>query len=65
MLGSDSFTYLVPVVYDLHSPEKPFCYDTACGCHEDDVLIFQVSLYVEEGLMTPDEATDFVKGKGI
>lgn len=65
MLDPDDFTYLVPVVYDLHSPEKPFCYDAACACHEDDVLIFQVWLYVQNGLMTPDEATVFVEGKGI
>ncbi len=32
---------------------------------EDDVAIFQVSLFVQDGLLTPDEATDFVRGKGI
>ena len=48
-----------------HSAEKPFCWDQTCSCHEDDVLIFEVSLHVQDGLMTPDEATDFVKGKGI
>jgi hypothetical protein len=60
----EDFEYLDPVA-DLHTPEKPFCWNPACPCHEDDVLIFQVSLYVQDGLMTPDEATDFVKGKGI
>jgi hypothetical protein len=62
--SDDYFVELVS--YDeLHTPEKPFCYSPRCSCHEDDVLIFQVSLYVRDGLMTPDEATDFVKGKGI
>ena len=65
MQPPDNFTYLIFVEYELHTPDKPFCYDAACNCHEDEVLIFQVSLHVQDGLMTPDEATDFVKGKGI
>ena len=65
MFGSDASVYVVPVAYDLHTPEKPFCYDAACSCHEDGVLIFQVWLHVQNGLMTPDEATEFVKGSGI
>ena len=65
MFGPDGSPYFVPVVFDLHTPEKPFCYDAACACHEDDVLIFQVWLFVQNGLMTPEEATDFVKGSGI
>jgi hypothetical protein len=63
MQPPDNFTYLIFVDHILHTPDKPFCYDAACECHEDDVLIFQVSLHVQDGLMTPDEATDFVKGK--
>ncbi len=65
MQPPDNFTYLILVDHVLHTPDKPFCYDAACDCHEDEVLIFQVSLQVQDGLMTPDEATDFVKGKGI
>ncbi len=44
---------------------QPFCWDPTCTCHEDGLLIYQVLLYVQDGLMTPDEATDFVKGRGI
>ncbi len=65
MRPPDNFTYLIFIGYELHTFEKPFCYDASCECHENDVLIFQVSLHVLDGLMTPDEATDFVKGKGI
>jgi hypothetical protein len=46
MFGPDDSPYLVPVVFDLHTPEKPFCYDDGCACHEDYVLIFQVWLFV-------------------
>jgi hypothetical protein len=61
----DNFSYVIPVDYLFHTPEKPFCYDPECDCHEDEVANFQVSLHVAEGLMTPDEATDFVHGRGI
>ena len=65
MLNLDDYFVDLNPDDELHTPEKPFCWDETCPCHEDDVLIFQVSLYVQDGLMTPDEATDFVKGKGI
>lgn len=51
--------------YALHTPEKPFCSDPRCPCHEDELLIFEVSLHVQDGLMTPEEATDFVNGKTV
>ena len=62
---TDNFTYIVLVDYRLHTPEKPFCYDDACSCHEDELLITEVSFHVQDGLLTPLEATEFVKGKGI
>ncbi len=65
MRAPDNFAYLVPVDYELHTPEKPFCFDQSCDCHEDDLLIAEVSLHVQDGLLTPDEATDFVNGRGI
>ena len=61
----DNFSIVVPVDYLLHTPEKPFCYDAMCPCHEDDLLIEEVSLHVQDGLLTADEATDFVNGKGV
>ena len=61
----DDFAYDVPLDYELHTSEKPFCFDQNCPCHEDELLIAQVFLHVQDGLLTPDEATDFVKGKGI
>ncbi len=48
MQPPDNFTYLIFVDYELHTIEKPFCYDQDCECH-----------------VTPDEATNFVRGKGI
>ena len=61
----DDFEFPEPVDDPLHCPDKMFCFDPDCACHEDYLAIFQVSLYVLDGLMTPDEATEFVKGHGI
>lgn len=63
----DHFTIVIPVEDEiLHTPENPFCpIDPDCPCHEDPLLIEEVSIFVQEGLMTPQEATDFVNGKMI
>jgi len=55
---------VIPVDDDLlHTTDKPFCYDGTCGCHEDPLLISEVAHFVDDGLLTPDEATDFVAGR--
>lgn len=61
-----NFAYVVPVDYLLHTPGNPFCpVDPSCPCHEDSDNIAQVASFVQNGLMTPEEATDFVAGKMI
>ena len=66
MQAPDNFAFVIPVDGEPeHTPETPFCYDTACDCHEDKDAIGQVAQYVNRGLLTPDEATDFVAGKQV
>ncbi len=59
----DNFTYVVPVDYSEHTADNPFCYDISCTCHEDDEVIAAVNQAVQDGLITPEEATDLVLGK--
>ncbi len=47
----------------LHTPINPFCYDATCSCHENQERIDQAAQQVQNGLFTPQEATDFVAGK--
>ena len=63
MQAPDNFSYVVPVDYTLHTPDKPFCDDQTCACHGDNTAVSQVSQYVQDGLMTSDEATLFVSGR--
>lgn len=59
----DNFTYVVPVDYSEHTANSPFCFDSSCACHEDDEAIAAVNQAVQDGLITPEEATDLVLGK--
>jgi hypothetical protein len=58
----------IPVILEdesdmLHRPGNPFCFDESCPCHEDPDSIAKVAEYVARGELTPQEATDFVKGR--
>ncbi len=60
----DNFIPVVPVDYKEHTDERPFCWSSNCPCKEDQENIAQVSKWVRDGLITPDQATDFVNGRG-
>jgi len=62
---ADNFIPVIPIDYAEHTADHPFCYDPACDCHEDEAAIAQVADYVSEGLLTPQEAADFVGGHTI
>jgi hypothetical protein len=57
---------VIPVDYKLHTDEHPFCpTDPTCLCHEDPALIAPVAQAVMDGLMTSEEATDYVMGRTL
>ena len=60
---------LIPVILVedeiLHTLDKPFCWDSVCGCHLDETLLRQVQQIVLDGLMTPHEAMLFIAGKTV
>jgi hypothetical protein len=59
---ADNFAIVVPIEYAEHTDEKPFCSDLTCPCHEDQDDIALVAQYVEGGLLTPQEASDYTGG---
>ncbi len=64
--NGDNFIPVIPEEESnmLHRAGNPFCpIDPTCPCHEDQTLIHEVASYVEDGLLSPSEATDFVNGK--
>jgi hypothetical protein len=61
----DNFIPIIPTDYHEHTDENPFCWNETCPCHEDEDAIATINDAVQNGLMTPEEATDFVKGRGI
>ncbi len=64
---TDNFTIVISMEDNIvHTPENPFCpIDPSCPCHEDPELLQEVAGFVEQGLMTSQEATDFVNGRMI
>lgn len=57
---------IIEVDYVLHTDEHPFCpVDPSCGCHEDVNLIAPIAQAVQDGLCTPEEATNIVMGKTL
>ncbi len=49
----------------VHTDHYPFCSDPSCPCHEDPDLLTVVAEHVEDGLMTPAEATRFTQGRQL
>jgi hypothetical protein len=57
--------YTVDVVdIPQHTPGH-MCWDPTCPCHDDPEIIGGINQHVQDGLLTPDNATDIVKGKNI
>src|SRR5260370_17114191 len=59
---------LLPVVLMedpiFHTDDHPFCPDWSCTCHEEDQeAIARVAQWVKDGLLTPDEATQYILGR--
>ena len=56
--------YAIPVDDLYHTNDQPFCYcDPDCPCREDQESIELVNMWVQEGLMTPREATEYILGR--
>ncbi len=55
-----STQYIDPII---HTTAHPFCFFAACSCHEQKEAITLVNSWVEQGLMTKDEATQYMLGR--
>jgi hypothetical protein len=52
-----------PVIHQ-HTPEHPFCPDPTCPCHEEDTeSLAKVQQWYLDGLITAQDATDYVMGR--
>jgi hypothetical protein len=57
---------VIPMEDDiLHTQSHPFCSDPTCPCKEDPELLSDVAQVVEQGLLTPEEATQVIAGKAV
>lgn len=61
-------TFQHPIVIPMedpltHTQEYPFCRDATCPDKNDPELLAEVTQFVQDGLLTPGEATRYVKGE--
>ncbi len=61
----DNFIPVVPSDTPVHTAENPFCGDTTCPCYEDPDNIEALNQAIQEGVITPEEATDIIKGRAV
>ena len=61
----DNFAYVIPVDFLLHEPDRPFCYGQTCGCKVDELLLMEVSRFIEDGLLALVEGQNFVAGRTV
>ena len=47
----------------VHTPDKPFCYDPKCPCRENKEARDRVWQWVQDGLMTEFEASEYISGR--
>ena len=67
-----SFTHPIPIPMEddpVHTPDQWVCLDPTCPDKTDDDLLAefaqQIAPYVQDGLLTPDEATRLVQGRQL
>jgi hypothetical protein len=47
----------------IHTIDHPFCYDPLCSYHSNQEAIQHVQQWLEEGLLTENEATEYIAGR--
>ena len=49
----------------IHTLERPCCDDPSCPDKRDPELLAQIAQLVQDGLFTPEEATNYALGKTL
>ncbi|MGH2506444.1 MAG: hypothetical protein ACRDHZ_03360 [Ktedonobacteraceae bacterium] len=54
-----------PIAPQEHTPMHPFCWNSACACHQNSEARAQVAMAHRDGLCTAEEAARIIAGKHI
>ena len=49
----------------VHTPDHPFCYDPKCTCRANQEALQAVQQWVNDGLMTEVEASEYIAGRTL
>ena len=47
----------------VHTVDHPFCYDPSCSCKNNQEALERVQQWVNDGLMTEFEASEYISGR--
>jgi len=62
---ADNFIPVIPDTNICHTKEHPFCGDPTCPCYGDNDNIAAINDAINDGIITPDVATQIIKGKTV
>jgi hypothetical protein len=62
---AENFIPVIPTEYSYHTDENPFCWDSDCPCHSDNLLIAQVKEQFDNGLLSAEEVILTIQGKTL
>jgi len=62
---ADNFIPVIPDTNICHTKEHPFCGDPTCLCYGDKDNIAAINDAINDGIITPDDATRIMKGKTV
>ena len=63
--NSDDDEYTVDIVDVPNHTPGHVCWDLSCPDREDQEIIGTINQHVQDGLLTPDNASDIFKGKNV
>lgn len=58
----DNLILVLPVPYLDHTPDRPFCWDDTCPCHEDQEAITEVYQAYQDGLLSAGDMNRILQG---
>lgn len=60
------YPIVIPMEDNLvHTANSPFCSDPTCPCHDDPDLIAEANVLYQDGLLTDEEAMNYVLGRMV
>lgn len=61
----DNFVPVIPTDALEHTPEKPFCWNDACPCREDQDALGELAGFFQQGLVSRSDVDNIYHGRVV